>query len=140
MDGTEHLIPNENLISQEVINWTHSDKLIRPELKIGVHYQSDVKKAIELCIESAKEIERVLDTPEPDCLLTGFGDNSVDLLLRFWINDPEKGVANIKSEILLNMWDKFREHNIEIPYPQRDLHIRSSVIDLNPDVSKKGSE
>jgi small-conductance mechanosensitive channel len=131
MDGTEHLIPNENLISQEVINWTHSDKLIRPDVAIGVHYQSDVRKAIELCLESAKVVERVLDYPEPDCLLTGFGDSSVDLLLRFWINDPEKGVANVKSEILLNVWDKFHEHAIEIPYPQRDLHIRSSVIDIN---------
>jgi small-conductance mechanosensitive channel len=130
LDGTEHLIPNENLISQEVINWTHTDQLVRPDLVIGVHYQSDVRKAIELCIESAREMERVLDYPEPDCLLIGFGDNSVDLNLRFWIKDPEIGVLNIKSEILLKIWDKFHEHNIEIPYPQRDLHIRSSVMNL----------
>jgi small-conductance mechanosensitive channel len=131
MDGTEHLIPNENLIGQEVINWTHTDKLIRPDIVIGVHYQSDVRKAMELCVQSAIEVQRVLDSPEPECLLIGFGDNSVDLKLRFWINDPERGVINVKSEILLGIWDKFREHDIEIPYPQRDLHIRSSVIDLN---------
>ena len=131
MDGTEHLIPNENLISQEVINWTHTDQLIRPDLVIGVHYQSDIRKAMELCLESAKEVGRVLDYPEPDCLLTGFGDSSVDLILRFWIKDPEAGVSNVKGEILLNVWDKFHEHDIEIPYPQRDLHIRSSVIDIN---------
>jgi len=135
MDGTEHLIPNENLISQEVVNWTHTDKLIRPDIVIGVHYQSDVRKAMELCIESAIEVERVLDKPEPDCLLTGFGDNSVDLKLRFWIRDPERGVINVKSEILLIIWDKFHEHDIEIPYPQRDLHIRSSVIDIKNDAS-----
>ncbi len=131
MDGTEHLIPNENLISQEVINWTHTDKLIRPDIVIGVHYQSDIRKAMELCIQSAIEAKRVLDSPEPECLLIGFGDNSVDLKLRFWIKDPENGLLNVKSEILLGIWDKFREHDIEIPYPQRDLHIRSSVIDLN---------
>ncbi len=130
MDGTEHLIPNENLISQEVINWTHTDKLIRPEIVIGVHYQSDVRKAMELCIQSAIEAQRVLDSPEPECLLIAFGDNSVDLKLRFWIKDPERGVTNVKSDILLSIWDKFHEHDIEIPYPQRDLHIRSSVIDL----------
>ncbi len=131
MDGTEHLIPNENLISQEVINWTHTDKLIRPDIVLGVHYQSDIRKAMELCIQSAIEAKRVLDSPEPECLLIGFGDNSVDLKLRFWIKDPENGLLNVKSEILLGIWDKFREHDIEIPYPQRDLHIRSSVIDLN---------
>jgi len=131
MNGTEHLIPNENLISQEVINWTHTDKLIRPDIVIGVHYQSDIRKAMELCIQSAIEAQRVLDSPEPECLLIGFGDNSVDLKLRFWIKDPENGLLNVKSEILLGIWDKFREHDIEIPYPQRDLHIRSSVIDFN---------
>ncbi len=131
MDGTEHLIPNENLISQEVINWTHTDKLIRPDIVLGVHYQSDIRKAMELCIQSAIEAKRVLDSPEPECLLIGFGDNSVDLKLRFWIKDPENGLLNVKSEILLGIWDRFREHDIEIPYPQRDLHIRSSVIDLN---------
>jgi len=136
MDGTEHLIPNENLIGQEVINWTHTDKLIRPEVDVGVHYQADVRMAMALCIEAGKEVERVLDSPKPEVLLIGFGDNAVDLKLRFWIKDPEKGVMNVKSEILLNIWDKFREHNIEIPYPQRDLHIRSSVIDINPDSKK----
>ena len=137
MNGTEHLIPNETLISQEVINWTHTDKLIRPSIIIGVHYQSDVRKAMELCVQSAAEAQRVLDTPEPECLLIGFGDNSVDLKLRFWINDPENGLLSVKSEILLSIWDKFHEYDIEIPYPQRDLHIRSSVIDLNPDTSNK---
>ena len=135
LDGTEHLIPNENLINQDVINWTHSDQLVRPNLDIGVHYKSDVKKAIELCIEAAEEVERVLDNPEPECILNGFGNSSVDLILRFWINDPEKGVANIKSEILLNVWDKFHENDIEIPYPQRDIHIRSSVTDSKNDES-----
>jgi small-conductance mechanosensitive channel len=141
MDGTEHLIPNENLIGQEVINWTHTDKLIRPDIIIGVHYQSDVRKAMKLCVQSAIEVQRVLESPEPECLLIGFGDNSVDLKLRFWIKDPERGVINVKSEILLNIWDKFHEHDIEIPYPQRDLHIRSSVIDINPGISnEKASE
>ncbi len=137
MDGTEHLIPNENLISQEVINWTHTDKLIRPDVDVGVHYQTDVRFAMSLCIEAGKEVERVLNSPEPECLLIGFGDNSVDLKLRFWIKDPENGVLNVKSEILLSIWDMFQEHDIEIPYPQRDLHIRTSDVDFNSDESKE---
>ena len=127
-DGVEHLIPNEQLITQEVQNWTHTNRLIRLRLPIGVHYESDVRKAIDLCIESVKEVERVIEKPVPQCLLKCFGDNSVDLELRFWIGDPQEGTSNVKSEILLKVWDKFKEHNIEIPYPQRDLHIRSSVV------------
>ena len=127
-DGVEHLVPNEQLITQEVQNWTHTNRLIRLRLPIGVHYESDVRRAMDLCIESVIEAERVIDKPAPQCLLKGFGDNSVDLELRFWIGDPQEGTSNVKSEILLNVWDKFKENNIEIPYPQRDLHIRSSVV------------
>jgi len=127
-DGVEHLIPNEQLITEEVQNWTHTNRLIRLRLPIGVHYESDVRRAIDLCIESVTEVERVIEKPAPQCLLKGFGDNSVDLELRFWIGDPQEGTSNVKSEILLNVWDKFKENNIEIPYPQRDLHIRSSVV------------
>jgi len=127
-DGIEHLIPNEQLITQEVQNWTHTNRLIRLRLPIGVHYESDVRRAIDLCVESATEVERVIDKPAPVCLLNGFGDNSVDLELRFWIGDPQKGTSNVKSKILMNVWDKFKENKIEIPYPQRDLHIRSSVV------------
>lgn len=127
-DGVEHLIPNEQLITEEVQSWTHTNRLIRLRLPIGVHYQSDVRRAIDLCVESATEVERVIDKPAPVCLLIGFGDNSVDLELRFWIDDPQEGTSNVKSKVLLNVWDKFKENEIEIPYPQRDLHIRSSVV------------
>ena len=127
-DGVEHLIPNEQLITEEVQNWTHTNRLIRLRLPIGVHYKSDVRRAIDLCVESATEVERVIEKPAPVCLLKGFGDNSVDLELRFWIGDPQEGTSNVKSEVLLNVWDKFKDNEIEIPYPQRDLHIRSSVV------------
>lgn len=127
-DGVEHLIPNEQLITEEVQNWTHTNRLIRLRLPIGVHYKSDVRRAIDLCVESATEVERVIEKPAPVCLLKGFGDNSVDLELRFWIGDPQEGTSNVKSEVLLNVWDKFKGNEIEIPYPQRDVHIRSSVV------------
>lgn len=124
-DGSEYLIPNEDLITQRVENWSHRDDLLRLRIPVGVSYRADVHLAMQLCLEAASEVERVLPEPQSACLMKGFGDSSVDLELRFWIRDPENGVSNIKSQILLLIWDKFHEHAIEIPFPQRDLHLRS---------------
>lgn len=124
-DGVEHLIPNEELIINRVENWSHSQNLLRLRQVVGVHYKADVHKAIALCKEAAAETPRILDDPAPNCLMKEFGDSSVNLELRYWINDPMNGRANVTSDLLLRIWDKFHEHNIEIPYPQRDLHLRS---------------
>lgn len=126
-DGTETLIPNEVFIDQPVTNWTHTNKSVRRKLPIGVSYDTDVEKAIELCIKAVENMPRVLKVPKPVCLIKGFGDSSVDLELRFWINDPEGGVANVSSKVYLEVWKLFQAENIEIPFPQRDLNIRSSV-------------
>lgn len=127
-DGTEHLIPNEDLITQKVINWSFTDNLVRQRIPIGVSYGADPHQCIELVVEAARSVHRVLSDPGPICLLKGFGDSSVDLELRFWIADPANGVANVKSQVLLKVWDSFKANGIEIPFPQRDLHIRSSDI------------
>ncbi len=127
-DGVEHLIPNEELIINRVENWSHSHNLLRLRQIVSVHYKADVHKAIALCKEAAAETPRILDDPAPNCLMKEFGDSSVNLELRYWINDPMNGRANVTSDLLLRIWDKFHEHNIEIPYPQRDLHLRSSDI------------
>lgn len=127
-DGVEHLIPNEELITTRVENWSHSNDLLRLKKTVGVHYKSDVRKAIELCLDAAANTKRILSEPKPVCLLREFGDSSVDLEIRFWINDPMNGRANVTSELLLGVWDRFHEHGIEIPYPQRDLHLRSPEI------------
>ena len=129
-DGTEHLIPNEELITQRVENWSYSHSLIRLRIPIGVSYDSDLRQVIALCIEAASECERILKNPEPKCLLKGFGDSSVDLELRVWIDDPQNGRSNLTSECLLKVWDKFQENDVEIPFPQRDLHIRSADKDV----------
>jgi len=126
-EGIEHLIPNEDLIVQRVENWSFSHNKIRLKIPVGVHYQSDVRKAIELCIQAATNNPRVLDDPEPACHLKGFGDSSVDLEIRMWIDDPQNGLSNVKSEVLLEVWDKFQENHIEIPYPQRDLYIKTPI-------------
>lgn len=129
-DGTEHLIPNEDLITQRVINWSFTDDLVRVRVPIGVSYGSDPHQCIELILEAANTTNRVLNDPAPRCLLCGFGDSSVDLELRMWIRDPSNGVGSVRSEVLLKIWDTFKEKQIEIPFPQRDLHIRSSDVDL----------
>ncbi len=131
-DGTEHLIPNENLITTAVENWSYSSELLRLRIPIGISYKSDLRKAIALVLEAASEVERVLADPKSVCLLKGFGDSSVDLEARIWINDPRNGVSNVKSEVLLKVWDKFHENGIEIPFPQRDLHVKSGLEHLTP--------
>lgn len=124
-DGIEHLIPNEELIINRVENWSFSGKRVRLRVPVGISYNSDVRKAMALCIEATEDPERIVDYPKPVCQLLEFGDSSVNLEIRFWIRDPQNGVANIKTEVLLGVWDRFHEHGIEIPYPQRDVHIRS---------------
>jgi small-conductance mechanosensitive channel len=122
-DGIEHLIPNEDLITQRVINWSYSNDMVRLHVPVGISYQSDVHQAIALCIEAAKNVERVLEAPAPVCLLKGFGDNAVNLELRFWIQDPRNGTANVRSAVMLGIWDSFRASKVEFPFPQRDIHL-----------------
>ncbi len=126
-DGIEHLIPNEQLISNPVENWSYTDRNVRQRLPIGVSYEADIHKAIELAVLATEGFSRVLKDPAPRCLLRSFGDSSVNLELRVWIQDSEKGVSNIKSEIYLKVWDLFHEHGIQFPYPQRDIHVRGPI-------------
>jgi small-conductance mechanosensitive channel len=130
-DGVEHLIPNDTLISERVENWTHSNSRTRLKLDVGVHYKSDLHQVIAICEQAGRETERVLPEPAPKCLFIDFGDSALKLQLRFWITDAHNGVQNVKSAVLLRIWELFREQNIEVPYPQRDVHIRSSAVPLS---------
>jgi len=124
-DGKEHLIPNEDLITGRVINWSYSSDLIRQNVIVGISYDSDVHLAIGLAVEAASAVSRVLEVPKPACLLKEFGDSAVNLELRFWIQDPANGTANVRSEVVLRIWDLFHEHGIEFPFPPRDLTLRN---------------
>lgn len=124
-DGIEHLIPNENLITGEVINWSYSEDLVRLRVPVGVAYGSDLEKARELILAAAADTPRILKEPQPICLLTGFGDNAINLEARVWINDPQHGLGSVKSALLWGIWQRFQEHGIEMPYPQRDVHLKS---------------
>jgi small-conductance mechanosensitive channel len=123
--GTEHLIPNENLVTNEVINWSYSNNLVRIDLPVGVSYAADLAKARELMLAVAAGSPRVLKEPRPNCFLKGFVDNSVNLELRVWLNDPQNGIGSLKSELLWGIWERFHEHGLELPFPQRDLHLKS---------------
>ena len=120
------MIPNESFIDSPVTNWTFTNKVVRRKLNVGVSYSTDVEKAIEQCIAAAEETTRILKVPKPTCLIIGFGDSSVDLQVRFWISDSEGGVANVTSKLYMAIWKRFTAENIEIPFPQRDINIRSS--------------
>jgi len=126
-DGREHLIPNEDLITQRVENWSFSSTRVRIRVPLGISYRSDVHKAIELASSAATRSPRVLKQPKPFCLLMGFGESAVELELRFWIDDPQSGVANVRSEVLLAVWDLFRAHGVEFPFPQRDVHLTAGA-------------
>ena len=126
-DGVEHLIPNETLISQSVENWTHTQRRTRLKLDVGVHHDSDLRAVIALCEEAARATERVLPDPAPKCLLIELGESSLKLQLRFWIGDAQNGVQNVKSDVLIEIWQRFKQQGVRVPYPQRDLHIRSGA-------------
>lgn len=125
-DGVERLIPNENLITSEVINWSYTDKNTRVRLPVSVSYDDDPEQAMALMVEAARASSRVIDEPAPVARLLNFGDNGIDLELRVWISDPENGIGNVRTDINLAIWRAFKAAGITIPYPQRDVYIRSA--------------
>lgn len=127
-DGTEFLIPNEDMITQQVINWSHSDRNVRRKIPVQVAYSADVELAMSLMLEAAGNVERVLKNPKPACLMKGFGSDGVDLELRMWIDDPYNGLSNVASKVNLEIWRLFNENGIEFPFPQRDLHINPETM------------
>jgi small-conductance mechanosensitive channel len=126
-DGKEFLIPNEDLITQRVVNWSFSNELVRMEITFGVSYDSNPHEVRRIAREAAARPVRVAKETPPVCHLTGFGDSSLDFVLRFWIRDPQGGVANVRGEVLLAIWDAFKEHGIQIPYPHRQLLFKEPV-------------
>ncbi|RMF10258.1 MAG: mechanosensitive ion channel family protein [Alphaproteobacteria bacterium] len=137
-DGVEYLIPNESFITQEVVNWSYSSRDVRQEVRFGVSYDADPHEVRRIATEAASRLDRVLNARPPVCHLTGFGDSSLDFVLRFWIADPENGLANIKGAVLLALWDAFSEHGITIPYPHRQLLI-SEPIRIEAEGGDRGS-
>lgn len=122
-DGKEHLIPNEDLMTREVENWSYTDRNVRIRIPVRVAYDCDLKLAQELMLRAAQESPRVLDAPRSNVWLTAFGDNGVEHDILVWINDPEGGVGNVKSDVLNRLWVLFKEHDIRVPFPQREVRM-----------------
>jgi small-conductance mechanosensitive channel len=127
-DSKEILVPNEDLITSRVTNWTYSNTKGRVEISVGVSYDSDIEKAHALILEAAKTHPRCIKEPDPKCYLRNFNDSSVDFILHFWVDDVTKGRWEPHSEVMFEIWRKFKENNIEIPFPQRDLHLKTPDI------------
>jgi small-conductance mechanosensitive channel len=123
-EGAEVIVPNGNLISSEVTNWTLSDRTRRMTVAVGVKYGTDPRKVKEVLLEAARRHEKVASFPEPYALFIGFGASSLDFELRFWTSHYDDWVV-IRSEVTMNVNDGLAEAGIEIPFPQRDLHLRT---------------
>jgi small-conductance mechanosensitive channel len=126
-DGREFLIPNEDFITQQVINWSYSNEEVRLDVDFGVAYASDPHQVIHLAVEAAMSADRVLKEPRPVCHLVGFGESSIDFKLRIWIRDPIDGITNVRGQVMLAVWDALKRCGVQIPFPQRDLNMRTPV-------------
>ena len=125
-DRKEYLIPNENLMVNQVVNWSYSSREVRVKAPVGVAYGTDLELAEKLLLEAAVGAPRVLSQPAPNVRLMAFGANAIEFEIRFWITDPEEGVSGARSEVLKRVWHLFKEHSIELPFPQLDLYLRDS--------------
>jgi small-conductance mechanosensitive channel len=120
------IVPNSDFISNTVTNWSYGDLKIRVDIDVGVSYGSDLDKVLKALREVAEENRDVMQKPEPQVLLMNFGESSWDMQLRFWLPSPER-YYRVRSDINCAIVRKFREYDIEIPFPQRDLHVRSPL-------------
>ncbi|MCJ9428345.1 mechanosensitive ion channel family protein [Kordiimonas marina] len=126
-DGREVMVPNEDFITGRVTNWTLTTKKGRVEIPVGVAYGSDIDLVEKLLLEAAHEHPRCAHEPEPQCFLDAFADSSVNFALYFWVDDVTEGRRGPKSDVMKAIWHKFAENGIEIPFPQRDLHIKGGL-------------
>lgn len=126
IDNIHVIVPNSDFISSNVVNWSYSDKKVRIVLEVGVSYSSDLDTVIRALREVAEENEEILKKPEPEVMLMNFGDSSWDMQVRAWIKEPKRH-RNVRSDLNCAIVQKFRQNGVEIPFPQRDLHVRSPL-------------
>lgn len=126
-DGVEHLIPNETFVTEPVVNWSYSNRSVRLEITFGASYNDDPHNVRKITVDAVSKIARVLSTPAPVCHVVGFGDSSVDYVLRFWIQDPEKGLTNLCGQAYLAVWDSFKENDITFPFPHREIRFSTPL-------------
>jgi len=126
-DGREFLIPNEDLVTQKVTNWTYTDKNTLVKVGFGTNYDADPRLVCKLAIEIAAAAPRAIKSKPPNCILTEFAEHGMKFALTFWIADPD-GMDNVKSEVMLSLWDAFKREGIRVPYPVREIRVRGGAL------------
>ena len=135
-DGREILVPNEDFVTQHVVNWSYSNYRMMLVAKFGVGYNSNPHHVNDVAVAAAAAVPRVLQDPAPACYFEEFGDSSLNFTLRYWIADPGNGFINVRADVMMALWDAFKREGIEIPFPQRDINLRTPV-QLQPSAPAK---
>src|SRR5438445_2860713 len=136
-DGREFLIPNEDLVTQKVPNWTYTDKNTLVKVLISTNYDADPRLVCKLAIEIAAAAPRAIKNKPPNCILTEFAEAGMKFSLTFWIADPD-GMDNVKSDVMLALWDAFKREGIHVPYPVREIRVRGGALPVEPVVEVSG--
>jgi small-conductance mechanosensitive channel len=136
-DGREFLIPNEDLVTQKVTNWTYTDKNTLVKVIFGTNYDADPRLVCKLALEVAAAAPRATKGKPPNCILTEFAEAGMKFALTFWIGDPD-GMDNVKSEVMLSLWDVFKREGIKVPYPVRELRIQGGALPVETVVEASG--
>ncbi|MGX7951933.1 mechanosensitive ion channel family protein [Tsuneonella sp. HG249] len=125
-DKKEYLIPNENLMINQVENWSYSSRDVRIQVPVGVAYTCDIVMAEKLMLQAAKDTSRVLDSPPPVVWLDSYGESAMEFIIHCWINDPEQGIGNVRSDVLKRLWALFQENGVDVPFAQRDINLKDN--------------
>src|SRR3954463_6118491 len=132
-DGREFLIPNEDLVTQKVTNWTYTDRNTLVKVNFGTNYDADPRLVCKLASDVAAEGKRTLKGKPPNCILTEFAEAGMKFSLTFWIADPD-GMDNVKSDVMLALWEAFKREGIRVPYPVREIRVRGGTLPLDATV------
>jgi small-conductance mechanosensitive channel len=136
-DGREFLIPNEDLITQKVVNWTYTDKNTLVKVNFSTNYDADPRLVCRLAIEAAEASPRATKGKPPNCIITEFAEAGMKFTLTFWIADPD-GMDRVKSDVMLSLWDAFKHDDIRVPYPVREIRIRGGTLPVETTVEVEG--
>jgi small-conductance mechanosensitive channel len=136
-DGREFLIPNEDLVTQKVVNWTYTDKNTLVKVLFSTNYDADPRAVCKLAIDIAAAVPRAIKSKPPNCILTEFAEAGMKFSLTFWLPDPD-GLDNVKSEVMLALWDAFKREGVRVPYPVREIRVRGGALPVESVVEVSG--
>jgi small-conductance mechanosensitive channel len=137
-DGREFLIPNEDLITQKVVNWTYTDKNTLVKVNFATNYDADPNLVCKLAVDIALGTPRVTKLKPPTCLLSEFADAGMKFSLTFWIDDPYAGMDNVRSDVMSRLWEAFKREEIRVPYPVREIRVRGGALPVETIVDTSG--